>query len=181
MSTTPPPSAAPVTSTPTVTTPKKKSPKKASATKRPKLPPSPKDATSAKGSSSSAAASPDSPNKAAARPFTPALKAAAIALKLRGMPVNKIAVSLGVNYKTVWNHVDKATKNKAKVGKPDGPSPSEMSEADKRDAALALKLIGRSTKEIAEILDMNYKTIWNYLDKQQKAAGLPAMIRDPDM
>lgn len=97
------------------------------------------------------------------------------------MTTKKISDTLGANYKTVWGYIDKTTKNKAKVSSPDGPSPADMSEDEKKEAALSLKLVGRPLKEISEVLNLNYKSLWAYLDKQQKMAGLPPVTHDLDV
>ncbi|SJX60120.1 uncharacterized protein SRS1_11433 [Sporisorium reilianum f. sp. reilianum] len=185
MTTTPPPSAAaPAATTSTTetattpasmpTTPKKRSPKKA---KVPKAPATPKHESSPDTASPSSPSSPT--GSAATRKFTPALKRTAIALRLRGMTVKKIADSLGINYKTAWNYLNRACKNKTDLA--DAPATEGMSEDDKKEAARSLKIIGWSVKEIADALDMNYKTLWNYLDRQQKMADLPPMAHDPDV
>lgn len=184
MSTNPPPATAPAAPS----TPKKGRPRK---TASPKKVPSPKKANvsdPAAGQSSNAAATgsaittaPNSPSSTSCQKLTPAFKKAALAMKLRGTPVKAIADSLNVNYKTLWNFIDKTIKAKAKIGAADGSAPEDMSEADKKEAAIALKLSGWGTKDIADTLGINYKTLWNFLDKQQKAAGLPPVAHDPDM
>lgn len=122
------------------------------------------------GSSSDSTGSPStpSPRKRIER-LTPAVKKSILALKMGGMATKDIAASLGQNYKTVWGFIDKTTKSA-------GSSTdfnAEMSEADKKEAALALKLAGMKTRDIAEKLGMNYKTLWGYFDKIEKGAGLP--------
>lgn len=176
MSTTPPhtpgPSSDPAAA-PAATTPKKASPRK--RTPSPKKTPSPKQNTT-----SAPLDSPGSPSRPSPKTFNPALKQAALALKMRGMAVNKIAEQLGVNYKTVWNYLDRTAKAKDKLG-PNGSPPEQMSDADKKEAAISLKISGMAVKDIATTLDMNYKTIWNYLDRVQKAAGLPTVTQDPEL
>lgn len=173
MPATPPPMPAPSVDpavAPAATTPKKASPRKKTA--------SPKKKNSS--ATPDSPGSPGSPGSSSNQKFTPALKQAALALKLRGIAVKKIAEQLDVNYKTVWNYIDRTTKARAKIGT-DGALAEQLSEAEKKEAATALKLSGWAVKDIAATLDMNYKTVWNYLDRQQKAAGLPAVTQDPEL
>lgn len=149
------------------TTPKKKG--KAAAASNAGA--SPNSDTSPSSSSTS------SPRKAPER-LSAATKKAIEALKLRGMSTKEIATKLDKNYKTVWGHVDKITKQGAKLGA--NVKPEEMSDADKRQAATSMKMAGMGTKEIATALDMNYKTLWGFFNQQQKASGLPDIIEDPD-
>ena len=46
-----------------------------------------------------------------------------------------------------------------------------MTDAEKKDAALCLKLAGWKTKDIALQLDMTYRAVWGFLDQQQKLGG----------
>ncbi|GAC96661.1 ISWI chromatin-remodeling complex ATPase ISW2 [Pseudozyma hubeiensis SY62] len=171
------PAVAAAASAPPVT-PKRGRPKKTASPKKVASPTKAKMEASPTGDDASSAAS---PSATAHVKFNDALKKAAIAMKMRGMTTKAISVSLNVNYKTLWNYIDRVIKAKVKLGTQDGVVAEDMSESEKRECALALKLVGWSTKDIAETLDINYKTIWNYLDRQQKAGGLPPVIHDPDM
>ncbi|KAJ9477093.1 ISWI chromatin-remodeling complex ATPase ISW2 [Pseudozyma hubeiensis] len=170
------------TAAPPPVTPKRGRPRKTASPKKVASPTKTKTEVSPTGDeASNAVAAPVSPSAAGHVKLNDALKKAAVAMKMRGMTTKAIAVSLNVNYKTVWNHIDKVVKAKARLGTQDGVVAQDMSESDKKECAISLKLAGWSTKDIAETLDINYKTIWNYLDKQQKAAGLPPVVHDPDM
>lgn len=173
------PAAAATAATPPPATPKRGRPKKSASPKKVASPTKTETEVAPTGDDASRTAS---PSAAGHVKFNEALKKAAVAMKMRGLTTKAISVSLNVNYKTVWNHIDKVVKAKAKLGAHDGVVDAEdMSESDKKECAISLKLAGWSTKDIAETLDINYKTIWNYLDKQQKASGLPPVIHDPDM
>ncbi|SPO20653.1 uncharacterized protein UTRI_00129 [Ustilago trichophora] len=122
-----------------------------------------------------------SPIPSSPRKLTPALQKTILALKMRGMSTKEVAVRINQNYKTVWAYINKTTKRKAEANADDAMKSEEMSDADKREAALVLKLAGCTTKDIAAQLDMNYKTLWAFFNQHQKAAGLPNVTRDPDL
>ena len=113
------------------------------------------------------------------RKLTPAVRKAILALKIRGTSTKDIATRLGANYKTVWKFLDKEGKRRAQFGP--NTDTETLSETDKKDAALVLKLAGCTTRQIANELGMNYKTLWKFFDQYQKAAGLPDVLQDPEM
>lgn len=193
MTTSPPPSAA----TGLVTPPSAKCTKHG-----PKIPKTPKTPVKADGSSAtdliahtpttpkvkrstaspetSDSASTPSPRKKAEK-MDESTKKVILALKMRGMSTKEIAAAVNANYKRVWNVIDKAAKQGAKFGPTDGAELGQLSDTDKKNAALTLKLNGWKTKDIADLLDTKYKYLWNFFDQYQKAASLPGVTQDPGL
>lgn len=185
MTTTPPPADATAPVTPPAAKAAKRSPKtpkkavKAENSSASVSIPETPVTTRAEGSSSfPASPSTPSPRKKGER-MDDNVKKTIIALKMRSMSTKEIALALNQNYKTVWAVIDKAAKQAAKLGDVDRGELVQLTEAEKKDAALTLKLQGWKTKDIADKLDMKYKSLWAFLDQHQKAAGLPAVTQDP--
>ncbi|KAJ1032015.1 hypothetical protein NDA13_002391 [Ustilago tritici] len=193
MTTSPPPSAATVPVTPP----------SAKCTKRgPKIPKTPKTPVKAEGSSAtdlvahtpttpkverstaspetSDSASTPSPRKKAEK-MDESTKKVILALKMRAISTKEIAAAVNANYKRVWAVIDKVAKQGAKFGPTDGAELGQLSDTDKKNAALTLKLNGWKTKDIADRLDTKYKYLWNFFDQYQKAAGLPGVTQDPGL
>ncbi|KAJ1030518.1 hypothetical protein NDA16_001427 [Ustilago loliicola] len=187
MTTTPPPMDATAPVTPPATKTTKRSPKTPKKTVKTEGSPatltSPSTPTGVKteGASTSPAstASPSTPSPRRNEKLTPGIKRQILSFKMRGMPTKEIATKVGQNYKTVWGFIDKTVKSQQRLDALNGTELMELSEADKKQAAMALKLAGWTTKDISTQLDMNYKTLWGFFNQQLSAAGLPAVTEDP--
>ncbi len=101
-----------------------------------------------------------------------ALKRRILALKMSGMTTKDIANAVNRTYNATWKVIDSTMKAKAKLGENITASDIQgMTETDKKDAALALKLAGWKTTDIATQLDIKYNALWKFFDQQQKAAN----------
>lgn len=99
--------------------------------------------------------------------MTTAVLAKAKQIKLDGIPINKIAAELDVNYHTIREYLSDIKS----------PLKSAVSE-EKKQEILRLSKTGLSTYKIADEVDLPQSTVYSFLKKAKKEPATAATVTD---